>query len=344
MTISARGMALSLPGALAAALLVAALALVLVDPRAALTGWLAASVAFAAVPAGSVCLLAMMRLIPGAWGEDLRLSCEAGSLLALPALAAFVPVMLGSALIYPWGRQPPGSAFQAFWLGPLAFALRTMAWFGLLWWASRELRARRRTGAVAAGGLVAFALLGSVVADDWLMALDARFASSAFGLQNLVLWVLLAFAVLLRLRLSVGRAPGHPAVLGGVLLTLLLLWAYIQFLTFFIAWSADMPDNARWYLARTGGWSAVAGLFGLLGGVPLLALLFPAVRGDPRRLGVACIAVIAGKLLEFAWFALPGSDAVGIAADVLASAGLVLATMAGFGLALRRRIGARRPA
>ena len=63
----------------------AALALCLIDPAAALTGWLGAAVAFAAIPAGALCLMAMMRLIPGAWGESLRLTCEAGTLLALPA-------------------------------------------------------------------------------------------------------------------------------------------------------------------------------------------------------------------------------------------------------------------
>ena len=47
---------------------------------------------------------------------------------------------------------------------------------GLLWGAARAIRARRRTRAVAAATLVAFPLLGSLVAIDWLMSLDLHLA------------------------------------------------------------------------------------------------------------------------------------------------------------------------
>ena len=328
---------------LAAVIAAAALLLALIDPRAALTGWMGACVPLAAVPAGAFCLMAMMKLIPGAWGEELRLTCEAGSLLALPALAAFVPVMIGSVLIYPWARGPAESPFQGFWLGPIPFAIRTILWFLLLWRASRQLRARRNARHVASGALVAFPLLGSLVAVDWLMSLDPKFASSAFGLQTLILSIGLAFAVLLRFRLAAGSAPYRPGVLGGLLLTLLLMWAYIQFLTFFISWSPGLPDSAAWYLRRTGAWGGAAWAFGLLGGVPLLMLLLTCFRSDPVWLGRLCLAVIAGKLIEFAWFALPGTGPVGVFAYVLTLAALSLLAATGLRSALRSRIAARMP-
>ena len=329
---------------LAAALALATLLLGAFDPRAALTGYMGACVPFAAIPAGAFCLLAMMKLIPGAWGEELRLTCEAGTLLALPALAAFVPVILTSPLIYPWASEPPESPFQALWLGPIAFGVRTVLWFALLWWASREIRVRRRTRTASAAGLVAFPILGSLAAIDWLMALDLKFASSAFGLQVLILSVGLAFAVLLLFRLKSGSAPYRPGVLGGLLLALLLLWAYIQFLTFFISWSAGLPDGAAWYLRRTGGWAMASIAFGLLGGVPLLMLLLGRFRNSPRWLARLCVAVIAGKLVEFGWFALPGTGALGIAAYVLALAALSLFIAIGLQMALRHRVTARQAA
>lgn len=325
----------------AALLAAGALLLMLANPRAALTGWMGACVAFSAVPAAALCLMAMMKLIPGAWGEALRLTCEAGSLLALPALAAFVPVMLGSPLIYPWGGAAAPSPFQQAWLGPVAYAIRTLLWFGLLWYAARQIRARRRTTAMAAAALVAFPLLGSLAAVDWLMALDLKFASSSFGLQILILSVTLGFATLLRFRLSTGRAPFRPGVLGALLLTLLLMWAYIQFLTFFISWSPGLPDGAAWYLRRTGGWSVAAWAFGVLGGVPLLLLLLARARTNPLWLAWLCTAVIAGKAIEFGWFALPGTGVVGIAAYCLAIAAFALVTAIGLRLALRSRIAAR---
>lgn len=330
--------------ALAAGLGLGALLLALIDPRAAFTGYMGACVPFAAIPAGAFCLMAMMTLIPGAWGEELRLTCEAGSLLALPALAAFTPVMLASPFIYPWALEPPASPFQAIWLGPVPFAIRTVLWFALLWFASREVRSRRRTRAVSAAGLVLFPILGSLAAIDWLMALDLKFASSAFGLQILILSVGLAFAVLLLFRLRSGSPPYRPGVLGGLLLALLLMWAYIQFLTFFISWSAGLPDGAAWYLRRTGGWAMASIAFGLQGGVPLLMLLLARFRNSPLWLARLCTAVIAGKLVEFAWFAVPGTGVLGIAAYTLALAAFSLLATIGLSIALRRRVDARRPA
>lgn len=321
----------------------AALALCLIDPAAALTGWLGAAVAFAAIPAGALCLMAMMRLIPGAWGESLRLTCEAGTLLALPALALFLPVMLGVRAIYPWMAHRPETAFQAFWLDPWFYALRTLLWFLMLWGAARAIRARRRTRAVAAATLVAFPLLGSLVAIDWLMSLDLHLASSAFGLQCLILSVALAFAALLLFRIGAGARPYRVGVLGALLLTLLLLWAYIQFLTFFILWSPGLPDGAHWYGRRAGGWDLAEWAFGLLGGLPLLLLLLAKVRKSPRLLARLCIAVVAGKLIEFAWLALPGQGPVGLIGFALASLGLGSGAAAGLSIALRRRVRARRP-
>lgn len=329
---------------LAAFVAAAALLLGLADPRAAFTGWMSAAVAFAAIPAGALCLMAMMKLIPGAWGEQLRLTCEVGSLLALPGLAAFVPVTITSAFIYPWAIRPGENVFQDNWLGVLPFMLRTTLWFLLLWGAARLLRMRKNSRAVSAAALVAFPVLGSLVAVDWLMSLTPAFASSGFGLQILILSVCMAFAVLLLFRLSVGSPPFRPGVLGGLLLTLLLMWAYIQFLTFFIAWSPGLPEGAQWYGLREGGWDAAEWAFALLGGVPLLMLLLPRFRGSPAWLARLCAAVIAGKLIEFAWFALPGTGVVGVAAYALAATAMGLVTAVGLRLALRERIGARMPA
>ncbi len=328
----------------AAAGAVASLALALIDPAAALTGWLGAAAAFAAIPAGSLCLLAMMTLIPGVWGEALRLTCEAGTLLALPALLAFVPVLLGMGVIYPWMIHGPQTPFQSVWLGPLPFALRTMLWFALLWSASGAIRARHRTRAVAAGALVAFPVLGSLVAIDWLMSLDLKLASSAFGLQILILSVTLAFAVLLLFRITLGGRPYRVGVSGGLLLCLLLMWAYIQFLTFFILWSPGLPDGAAWYGRRAGGWDAAEWAFALLGGWPLLALLLARFRRNAAWLARLCISVIAGKLIEFAWFALPGSGPLAVASFALAAAALASVTAVGLAVAMRRRIGTRAPA
>lgn len=317
-----------------------ALGLVFMDARGALTGWLAAAAIFNAIPAGALCLQAMMRLIPGVWGEQMRLSCEAGTLLGVPVLVAFVPVLAGWAAIYT--DQATTSAFQHAWLLPIVAIPRTLLWFGLLIVGGRWLRRRWYVVPVSIVVLILFAMLGSYVAIDWLMALNRGFASSSFGLTVLVQWTGIAFAALLLLRLSLGRAPRRMGVLGSLMLTLLLLWAYLQFLGFFINWSPGLPEGAAWYRERTGGaWTLVILAFGLLGGVPLLALILSGVRRNPLWLKRLSIAVLLGKGLEFAWLALPGRGGVSIAAFLLSVTGLSLIVIAALPVALRSRIARR---
>ena len=123
-------------------------------------------------------------------------------------------------------------------------------------------------------------------------------------------------------RLAAG-GPRHPGVLGGLLLTLLLLWAYFQFMPFLIIWSGNLPDGVGWYLARRStGWVAAIVAASVLGGVPLFALFAPQVRTSRRWLGVCAVAVLAGKAIEFAWLALPGRGPLAVLAWLLTLAGL----------------------
>jgi len=329
---------------LAALATVAAASLLAIEPRAALIGWLGAASAFAAVPAGSLCLQAMMKLIPGAWGEQLRLSCEAGCTLALPALIAFTPVLIGCVLIYPWASHAGKNPFQSVWLGPTAFIVRTLLWFGFLYLAGRLLRRRWKTIRVATVSLLVFPVLGSLVAVDWLMTLDPAFASSAFGLQILILSVVLALAALILLRLPIGRAPPRSGVIGALLLTLLLMWAYIQFLCFFINWSPDLPEGAHWYFARAeGGWAIATWLFALLGGTALLLLILPRFRKGRRALITLAAVIAAGKIIEFGWFSVPDSGGIGAIGFLFASAALTSMAFFLLRVGLRQRIAARLP-
>ena len=314
------------------------------SPRAILTGWLGGAAAFGAIPSGSLLLMMMMRLIPGVWGDDLRLSAEAATLLTPLAAAAMLPVLICMGAIYPWVGERSLRPFQLFWLSPLPFVLRSLLRFAAQWWLGHRMRARRRQTATAAAGVVLMPLLTSLVAVDWLMSLDAEFASSAFGLEFLQREVTIAFSTLLLLRLNLGRAPVRPAVLGGLLLTLLLLSAYFLFLPFFVIWSSNLAPNVEWYARRWSmEWEAVAWAFGLLGGVPLLALLFARVRSSLLWLKLLSIAVLLSTLLQLAWVTLPGRGALAALACCTTVAGLGLIAAALLPVAIRHRIAARLP-
>lgn len=310
------------PALACGALALGALLLALLDPGAALTGWLGAAVFVQALPTGALILLLMMRLIRGKWADDLRAPAVVASALWPLAALAFLPVLIGMGAIYPWLAHPPESAFARVWLSPVFFALRTIGWFTLFAFVAQRSLGSEISEGFASVALIALVLYASFVAVDWLMSLDPAFASSGFGLQILALEICTALAVMILVRLAQG-APRNPGVLGGLLLTLLLLWAYFQFLPFFISWSGNLPPPAGWYLARAdAGWVIALACAAVLGGVPLFALLAPEVRKSPRWLGWLSASVVAGKGIEFAWFALPGKGTVAVAAYALALAGL----------------------
>ena len=119
--------------------------------------------------------------------------------------------------------------------------------------------------------------------------------------------VALAFCVVASL--VSGSAIRKPQVLGGLLLTTLLLWTYLSFMQFVIIWSGDLPAGASWYLRRSGGgWTAVLWAIAILHGVPLLLLMLPPVLRNGRMLVGLAAATLAGKALEAAWLVLPGRD------------------------------------
>ena len=307
--------------AVGAIIAIAALLLVLANSGAALTGWLAAAAFVAGLPAGALMLLLMMRLIAGKWTEDLRGPARLlGALWPLGALA-FLPVLIGMAAIYPWFGAPPHSAFAGVWLNPVFFAARTVGWFALGWFVAARAAGEVSEG-FAAGLLIALVLGDNFIGSDWLMTLDPKFASSGFGLQVISFGMTSALAAMVLLRLAAG-GPRHPGVLGGLLLTLLLLWAYFQFMPFLIIWSGNLPDGVGWYLARRStGWVAATVAASVLGGVPLFALFAPQVRTSRRWLGLCAVAVLAGKAIEFAWLALPGRGPLTVLAWLLTLAGL----------------------
>jgi hypothetical protein len=146
------------------------------------------------------------------------------------------------------------------------------------------------------------------------------------------------------LRLSVGRPPKRPGVLGGLLFTFLLLWAYIEFLPYFINWSGNLPDGAAWYIRRgTAGWGALLWAWGVLSGVPLFALLYAKLRNSTVALRVFAAAILLGKACEMAWVTLPEFGGPAVIAFWLSTAGLALITVALLPAALRHRIRARLP-
>jgi hypothetical protein len=317
-------------------------------PEAALKAWLAATVFWTAVPIGSVALLMMMRIIPGAWGGLLMVFAEAACLLLPLGAATFLPVLLGVGRLYVWVHEPPSGSFQATYLTVGFFALRTIVWFGAMTGLAWLLIARRSWSTpVSIGGLIVFALVGSLMAIDWLMSLDPRFHSSGFGLYVLAIQTMVALVVLIMASLLAGSRSIKTGVLGGLMLTVTLLWGYLAFMQYFILWSDNSVDAAVWYQRRgVGPWAMIVWVIALAQIIPLFLLVLTPVRASRAALLVLGVMLLVGKTFEMAWLVLPGEAGTSWIAPfifLVAFCGQGLVFTAGFTWSVQHRIARRRP-
>jgi hypothetical protein len=185
----------------------------------------------------------------------------------------------------------------------------------------------------------------TITAAEWLMSLDPGLASSGFGLQFLGILMPLGFSLLLLARLAEPVPLDRPAVLGGLLLTLLLIWAYLDFLVYFITWSGNLPEGVGWYQHRLApGATALFWTGAALGGIPLLLLFFPAPRSRRGWLAAIAASVAAGRLVEIGWTAIPPFGWRAALVYGLAVAAMLLWTAAALRLGFVRRVSARAPA
>jgi hypothetical protein len=324
----------SLLGTLLCAL---ALLAAIVDAHAALSGWLAAFVLAMSLPLGALCLSMMLRIIPGPWRPEFA-EPSAEAMALLPALVVLaVPVVIGMPWLYPW-FDGGLSGFKAVYLTPVFFGIRLIA---ILIGAAALGVFLRLTGSyrLAVIGLIAFVALQDVLATDLVVSLTPEFHSSGFGLYLLGLQTLTALAALILWRLP---RSDNPSLLGKLLLTALLFWAYFFFMQYFIFWSGDLVPGVTWFRMRGHGiWAIAEYLMAALRLAPGLLLFFPPIRASRSWLAALSWATLLASAIEAAWLVLPSagaSSAIALPAYLSAFAGmLLLAPAARFLPFIRRR-------
>jgi hypothetical protein len=318
----------------------------LLSAKAALLGWLVAFIAFASVPVGCLAVLMMVILVPGRWRSLYTGPLLLGSALLPVAAIALVPILLGVAILYGWAE--PGAtagypAFKAAWLSPGFFIVRQILYFVILigLWLAILLVPPGRS-AVAALGLIVYALIASWIGVDLAESVTPDFHSSIYGLIMLAGGWMSAVAVVSLLGAGSRSGPA-PLSAAGAFMVALLAWAYLHAMQFIVIWSGDIPEEVGWYLVRgTGGWAWVtAALYLLQGFVPFFAMLSPAIRSSWRMMGAIAALTLVMRGVESAWLILPGEPA-GWPVFVLAL--LALVGMAGLGMAIVSAMRRRRPA
>jgi hypothetical protein len=280
---------------------------------------------------GALFLVALEHLVSARWSVPLRRIPERLASLLVP-LAAVALVALGAVpVIYPGARpeaaHDPVLAGKAFWLGVPFFsarvgicaALAIVALLVLFRGSLRQDRSRdprynvlaRRFAPVAVG---IFALVVTQAAFDWIGGLEPGWYSDVIGVYLFAAAFLAALAATV-LALDWLQGQGrlqqirfdHRYNLGGWLFAFTVFWSYIAFAQYMLMWYGNLPDEVRWYQARTeGAWLGVVLLLALSRFlVPFFALVPRDAKGDPRRLRWVAIVVLASHWIDLYWLVFP---------------------------------------
>ena len=120
----------------------------------------------------------------------------------------------------------------------------------------------------------------------------------------------IAAAVLLRDREPFGRLvnPANLVDLGNLMLTFVLLWAYLAFTQLLLIYAGNIREEVTWYLARERpGWLGVAlALIGVHFFLPFALLLQRAVKRNPVALATVAGLILVMRLVDDYWLVLPG--------------------------------------
>jgi hypothetical protein len=300
--------------------------------------YLMAFVFWVGIALGSMALLMVSHLSGGSWGVVARRIFEASS-RTLPFLAIlFVPLALGLKHLYMWA-QPDMVAgdeilrHRAPYLNQGFFLARTVLyfviWSAMAWtlstWSRRQdagddtaLRMQRLSG----GGLPVYAITVFFMSVDWIMSLDPHWFSTIYGMLFMVNQALSAMAFTIAMLVLFGsREPlasvlgtNHLHDLGKLLFAFVMLWAYLTFSQFLIVWSANLPEEIPWYLARMhGGWAKL-GIVLILGHffLPFFILLNRDVKRNGRLLASVAVFILLIRFVDLYWLIGPpfGSTAL----------------------------------
>ncbi len=271
--------------------------------------------------ASAACLLILMTqyLTGGAWGFIIRKPLEAGAKTLYAMVFFFIPLLLGREHIY-WWTTKEGMAdkvIQAknlylnvpFLFGRTAIyaAFFIIMTYLLTKWSKEEeetksTKVSARLEALSAPGVLAFFILMTFCAVDYLMTLEPHWYSTVYGFLTVISWCLTAMCLMVAtITLLAKEAPmdhglktKHLHDLGKLMFALTMLWAYLQFSQLLITWSGNLPEEIVWYIKRWNGGYGWVSLILLIGhfALPFLMLLQQSVKKNAKTIAMVAIYIL----------------------------------------------------
>jgi len=336
-------------------------------PAAFFPGYLFAYMFWLSLSLGSLAVLMIHYLVGGGWGFMTRRILEAATRV-LPVLALlFLPLLFGLKELYPWARpealreehlshQRPYTNL-GFFLARAVFYFSS--WILCSWllnrWSSAGDEARNpalwaRRYRLSGGGLVLYAVTIFFASVDWVLSTEPRWSSTIFGMLFMSGQGLAGFALITGVAVLMSReeplrrvvTPDRLQDLGNLLLTSVMLWAYISFSQYLVIWSENLPREVTWVAHRTTpGWRQVAlALIVLHFAVPFFLLLFRDVKRRGPWIAAIAFGLLAMHLVDEFWRVIPAFEPDRLAVRwtyLTAPVGIGGVWVAVFSRSLRRR-------
>lgn len=288
---------------------------------------------YVGVTVGCLALYMLQYLTGGAWGMVIRRQCESAT-KTLPLLVLlFIPIIIGIPRLYIWSHHDVVAVDEvlrnkAIYLNVPFFLIRAAIYFGgwmlLARVLNRSAREQEETGSDAAyrrlrtfsgPGLVFYGFSITFMAVDWVLSIAPHWFSTMFGLLFIAGQGLSALAFVITVTVILASRPPmsnvitarHLQDLGKLMLTFVMLWAYMSFSQFLIIWSGNLPDEIPWYVERLrGGWQFIAlALVFLHFALPFALLLSRDLKRNNRLLTYVAVLILVMRLVDLYWLVAP---------------------------------------
>src|SRR5262249_47047334 len=157
---------------------------------------------------------------------------------------------------------------------------------------------------------------------DWQMSLDPLCRSTIYGMVNVVgqafgawAFTLLFVGILIYVYKTRINVPKKTELdLGNILLTLVILSAYLSFMQHLIVWSGNRREGTPWFWKRMRhGWEWIFGaLFLFQFAAPFSGLLFRDVKESLKAMVIITLSVLVVRVLDRYWMIMPSFSPDGI--------------------------------
>ncbi|CAN5404734.1 hypothetical protein BH09VER1_BH09VER1_09490 [soil metagenome] len=280
------------------------------NPRQFAFSYLFAWLFFFTIAVGAQFWTILHHAVDAEWSVVVRRQLENIGALIVPLVILFLPLIFFAPQLWSWmspaHSQDPLLVEKRAYLNVPFFWLRTVVYLACFTTGAILLRrysiAQDREGAphytmlnrrVSFACGIPFALCLTFASVDWIMSLDFRWSSSIWGVYLFSGAVLAALALLIVVVTAL-RPAGlsvvtleHYHIMGKLVLSFTIFWAYIAYSQYVVIWYANIPEETSYFLVRTtGSWWALS-QFLVVGSffIPFLVLLF---RKTKRRPALLC--------------------------------------------------------